>query len=194
MNDPYVDPETGLLRNRLGIRDSLLLSRAEADLSHLGLTELDRRPLPGGYDLAHLRAFHRAIFGDLYPWAGELRTVEIAKSHAFCPARNIVSYGRDVFRRLARNGRLRGLEPDAFVRELADLLGDINALHPFRDGNGRAQRAFVAQLARDAGYRIQWAGLDAEANVAASVAAHHGDNGPLRDLLAPLVHRGARND
>lgn len=77
--DPYRDPETGALRNLLGITDPAVLEQADADFSTVRLAQLNRRELPGDYDLTHLRGFHRAIFGDLYPWAGELRTVGIAK-------------------------------------------------------------------------------------------------------------------
>lgn len=78
--DPYLDPATGILRNRLGISDSHRLASAEAGLTLAALADLGTRTLPGGYDLSHLRSFHREIFGDIYPWAGEIRTVGIARS------------------------------------------------------------------------------------------------------------------
>jgi cell filamentation protein len=77
--DPYVYPGTGVLRNNLAIHDQQELSQAEADMVRTALAVLTGRPLPGAYDLAHWQAFHRRIFGGLYPWAGELRTVQIAK-------------------------------------------------------------------------------------------------------------------
>ncbi len=82
--DPYVDPVSGVLRNRLGITEAEELGVAEADLSAVRLAGLRQRPLPGDYDLGHLRRFHERIFGDVYPWAGELRTVVIAKGGMFC--------------------------------------------------------------------------------------------------------------
>ncbi len=82
--DPYLDPAGGVLRNRLGITDAGELARAEAALSASRIVDLERRRLPGRYDLAHLRAFHRLILGDVYDWAGELRTVSIAKGSVFC--------------------------------------------------------------------------------------------------------------
>ena len=62
-------------------------------------------------------------------------------------------------------------------------------MHPFRDGNGRTQRAFLGQLAVDAGHPIHWAAMDPAENNAASKAAHEGDNDALRTLLDLLVHR-----
>ena len=73
--DPYVDPASGVLRNLLGITNAAELARVEAALSASRLVDLERSRLAGGYDLDHLRAFHRYILGDLYDWAGELRTV-----------------------------------------------------------------------------------------------------------------------
>jgi cell filamentation protein len=72
--DPYLDPRTGVFRNRLGLTDREALAAAEKTLTVLRVDQLKRRRLPGRYDLDHLRAFHWTIFQDLYPWAGQLRT------------------------------------------------------------------------------------------------------------------------
>lgn len=75
---------------------------------------------------------------------------------------------------------LRDLSRPEFVDRLAHYLGEVNALHPFREGNGRTQRAFFAQLSRDAGWRLRWSRLDHQANVDASRASLRGDPDPLR--------------
>lgn len=189
MVDPYTDPESGVLRNLLGLRDSQALAGAEADVTAARLTRLAVRPLAGSYDLAHLQAFHREVFGSIYPWAGQIRTVEIAKDATqFCHVRMIPGFASDVFGRLARRQHyLRGLDRETFLTDLADLYGDVNALHPFREGNGRTQRAFLAQLAADAGHPVDWTGMDPERNTLASVASFNGNNGPLRAMLADLT-------
>lgn len=92
----------------MGIVDAALLRRVEADLSQAALADLGIRSLPGRYDLNHLCAFHREIFSDLYPWAGEIRVVGIAKSDPFCLPPHIASYGAEVFTALAADGYLRG--------------------------------------------------------------------------------------
>lgn len=187
--DPYTDPATGLLRNSLGIIDRDALAAAEADITTARLARLAARPIPGRYDLPHLQAIHKEIFGSIYPWAGQIRTVEIAKENTqFCRAGMIHNFAEDVFGRLARKDHhLQGLGREDFVTKLADLYGDINALHPFREGNGRTQRAFLAQLAADAGHRLDWTGMDPERNRLASIASITGPNGPLRMMLADLV-------
>lgn len=186
MTDPYSEPN-GVLRNSLGITDAAELSAAEADIAAVELAILGIEPLPGGYDLAHLQAFHRQIFGSVYPWAGELRTIEISKGTSFCPSVHIVPFAGDVFGKLAADDHLRGLDRPEFVRALADLYGDVNAIHPFREGNGRTQRAFLAQLAREAGYTVSWRDLDQQENIAASVASFNADNDLLEKMLDGLV-------
>lgn len=74
--DPYLYPGTTVLRNKLGLRDAAVLDRAERNLVRLRHREGVPR---GAFDLEHLRAIHRHLFQDLYDWAGELRTVEVAK-------------------------------------------------------------------------------------------------------------------
>jgi cell filamentation protein len=186
MTDPYAMP-SGVLRNKLGIADPDLLATAEADITRAVLVRLSAHRLPGEYDLEHLRGFHKAIFGAIYPWAGQLRTVEIAKRTPFCPAIHLHSYAAEVFGRLRSADHLRGLPRIDFVRQLAELYGDINALHPFREGNGRAQRAFLLQLAADAGYSISWATLDAARNEEASIKSFLGDNSLIAAILEDLI-------
>ncbi|HUE02470.1 MAG TPA: hypothetical protein VMR62_23075 [Bryobacteraceae bacterium] len=81
-NDPYLDPATGVLNNRLGITDEAVLEQAEADIVATRSYQLSQTPLKGNFDLAHLRAIHGRLFGDVYEWAGELRTIDISKGGA----------------------------------------------------------------------------------------------------------------
>lgn len=185
--DPYLDPATGVLRNRLGISDPAQLREAEAGLTLAALADLGTRTLPGGYDLPHLQAFHREIFADLYPWAGELRVVGIAKSDPFCLPQHIETYSADVFGGLAKELHLRGLTRDGFLGRVTHYFAEVNAIHPFREGNGRTQRAFFRQLSREAGWPIDWSRLDPNLNEAASKASLQGSNDALRHLLAGLL-------
>lgn len=186
-DDPYVYPDTDVLRNLRGIRDGEELGEFEARLTFLRGLQLASSPIAGEYDLTHLQALHRYLFTGLYEWAGELRTVVLAKTDLFCLPEHIESYGAEIFDKLAEESHLRGLDRELFIDRLAHYLGDVNALHPFRDGNGRAQRAFFAQLAADAGYRLDWQLVDQQANIDASVAAMQGDEVPMRKLLGGVT-------
>jgi cell filamentation protein len=188
--DPYLDPRSGVFRNRLGLTDRVELATAEKRLTTARIGQLRQRRLPGRYDLDHLRAFHWTIFQDVYPWAGQLRTVLIVKAGAsFCLPHQIVNTAADVFGRLATVHHLRGRNRDGFLDGLTSLLAEVNALHSFREGNGRTQRAFLGQLARDAGYRLRWEHVDRDANIDAARAAADGDLSPMRALLDPVVER-----
>ena len=186
-DDPYVYPGTDVLRNLQGIRDRKELEQLEARLTFLRGLQLASDPIAGEYDLAHLQAFHRHLFARLYEWAGELRTVVLAKTDLFCLPEHIESYGTEMFDKLAAEDWLRGLDRELFIDRLAHYFGDVNALHPFRDGNGRAQRAFFTQLAADAGYRLDWQLLDPHRNTDASMAAMQGDEAPMRSLLNEIA-------
>lgn len=135
-------------------------------------------------DLAALQSVHRHLFAEIYDWAGELRTVDIAKGDStFALARHLRSAAADVFRQVSSTN-LRGLGPRPFVRAAARLLGDLNALHPFREGNGRAQGALIQLLARDAGYQLLWNEVDPAENIAVSTAAMSDP-----DAFVPLLER-----
>jgi len=186
--DPYVYPGSGVLRNLAGLRDPGTLAEYEAQTSTLRLAQLAALRLDGGYDLPHLQEFHRFIFGDIYSWAGELRSVPLAKPGSmFALPGHIESYTTDVLRRLAGEGHLDGLPREEFAARLTYYYAEINAVHPFREGNGRAQRAFLRQLALDAGHTLAWEHLDSEALVHASQRSLQGDNLPLRDLIDTVL-------
>ena len=83
-DDPYADPATGVLRNKLGLATTAELAAAEREITHAALILLRESPVRPSYDLPHLCEIHRRIFGDIYDWAGQVRTVAIAKGSLFC--------------------------------------------------------------------------------------------------------------
>ena len=188
--DPYSDPVTGVLYNKLGLGTAAELDAAEREITHAALILLDESPVFPSYDLPHLREIHSRIFGDIYEWAGQIRTVSIAKGAMFCLPQYIDSSASAIFSELHDEDCLRGLRRVAFVGKLAHYLGEVNALHPFREGNGRAQRAFFGQLARDAGFTLAWQHLAPARNVEASAAIMRGDPEPMREMLDSLVRDG----
>jgi cell filamentation protein len=185
--DPYSDPVTGVLFNKLGLGTTAGLEAAEREITHAALILLDESPVMPTYDLGHLRQIHLRIFGDVYDWVGQIRTVAIAKGATFCLPQYIESSAAVIFDELRDEGFLRGLDRDTFTGRLAYYLGEVNALHPFREGNGRAQRTFFRQLTRDAGYTLAWQHLDPVRNIEASAASLCGDPEPLRKMLDACV-------
>ncbi|MFJ9523013.1 Fic/DOC family protein [Kitasatospora sp. NPDC101801] len=186
MSDPYALPN-GTLRNLLGIDDAAQLAAAEADITRATLSRIAEHPVPGRFDLAHLRAVHQAVFGLVYAWAGKLRTVEISKHTGFCPLRNLEPYADEIFSRAPSPAQLAAASRSDLVDTLTELYGDINALHPFREGNGRAQRAFLGQLASESDWLLSWDNLDPAENQLASIRSFQGDNTLLHKMVDDLV-------
>ena len=188
MADPYVYPGTEVLRNLAGLQDADALAHHEAQASTLRLAQLAALRMDGAYDLSHLQRFHHFIFQDVYSWAGELRSVPLAKPGSmFALPAHIESYAGEILRRLAGEQHLHGLSREGFSERLIHYYSEINAVHPFREGNGRAQRAFLRQLALDAGHTLAWDHLDSAALIHASQRSFQGDNLPLRELIEKVL-------
>jgi cell filamentation protein len=194
--DPYLDPDTGLLRNKVGARTKVALDEAEGDLSFARLIQLMERPPRATDDLAELRAIHRYLFQDVYEWAGEVRTVDIRKNvegaEYFLPVSMIgraAGYAADELR---ADNSLRGMDRDQFIDRLAYHYDQFNYVHPFREGNGRTQRVFWNRVARDAGWQLDWRGVQGTTNdEACRAASERRDFGPLRDMFDQIVTKAA---
>jgi cell filamentation protein len=114
--------------------------------------------VPRTYDLRHLERLHFQLFQDVFEWAGELRTVSIAKGEdtSSMPPLEIGRPVAHVTDRIAATDRLRAVEPEALVVEVAYLYDYLNFAHPFREGNGRTQREFFAQLLAESRRGLAW--------------------------------------
>lgn len=185
--DPYLDPDWAILKNKVHARTQGELDTAEVALVHVRTLELVAKPVQGSLDLAHLQAIHGHLFQDIYPFAGELRTLDIRKADdpggVFMPVSRLRDAANYVFSELAEEKYLRGLDTDTYVVRLGHYLDEVNHLHPFREGNGRTQRIFFSQLAGAAGHTIDWTQLTPELNNNASKAGE----GALVDMLGPIV-------
>jgi cell filamentation protein len=188
-HDHYLDPASGVLKNRLGIADADTLEQTEAALVAARSYELSQTPHTGLFDLAHLQAIHRHLFGDLYEWAGQLRNVDISKGdQRFAHHAHIGRAAAPIFNQLAEEKHLAGLDPAAFSDRAAHYLGELNALHPFREGNGRAQREFVSHLALASGYYLAWENVKQADMLQASVDSFQGDSSKLAALIRENLH------
>lgn len=183
-DDTYCYPGTDVLRNKTEITNAQDLDAYEGELSTLRSIEILENPIVGQFDLAHLQRIHLALFQDIYDWAGKIRTVDISRGNSrFANVRFIESAASDIFNKLARENWLRGLDADALSKRLAHYLSEINALHPFREGNGRIQRIFISQLSQSAGYQIDYSDLEQEQIYLAMELAFNGNESILADLI-----------
>ena len=184
--DLYCYDGTAILRNIFEIMVAQLLETVERDITGYNLMELERKPIKGNYDLDHLQAIHRAIFEDIYIWAGEIRAGDfLAKGESvFCKGQYIASCAQEIHRKLVADNFLRLLSKEQLIAKLAYYMGEINALHPFREGNGRTQREFFRSLAFDAGYILFLGDTDPQELLEADVSAFGGHYAPLEEILS----------
>jgi cell filamentation protein len=187
-DDVYCIPGTAVLKNKAGITNQDLLDEYEADFTAIRILELAHTPVDGSFDLAHLCKIHAYLFQDVYEWAGEIRSVDIIRGDSrFCNARQIQSYSNSVFNALAAEKYLIDLEPKVFASRLAHYLSEINATHPFREGNGRVQRLFISQLASQTGYSLDYSTLNQTEVYPVMQASFLGDEQPLADLILKII-------
>jgi cell filamentation protein len=183
MSDYFTDDNI-IQYNKLGIEDADQLKKAEEEIVAARMVEIIENPVRGNFDFTMLKAIHKKLFSDLYDFAGKVRTVRIAKdSSVFCYPEFIQENQSRIFEELKRNRNLQGLSLDDFVKKFAALTGELNALHPFREGNGRAIRIFLKQLAEHAGWYIAYEDMEPEELLNADIKAFNGELDPLIDLI-----------
>lgn len=137
--DVYCYPGTAVLRNLLNLRNDVELAKAERDFSELAASQISFELPP--YDLPYLQALHRSLFRELYAWAGEIRTLDISKGDTrFCNVSRIEPEAIKIFASMAEQGWYESYLRAPLIEAVAESFGDLNMIHPFREGNGRAQR------------------------------------------------------
>lgn len=187
IDDPYCYPGTKVLKNRRNLRTQDALDRFETAITAQRFNE----PLPAGkLSEQHYQRVHRHLFRDVYTWAGQYREVRISKGDsAFCYPEYIPQEMKKLFEQLQRDNFLQGLSAQLFVREAASFLADLNAIHPFRDGNGRSQIAFMALVAALASHPLRLSRLVPGDFMAAIIRSFQGDEEPLAKQMTRLLGR-----
>ena len=184
-DDPYAYPGTAVLKNILDLRDPDSLEAFEVEISTLRAEE----PLPeGDFDAAHYCAVHHHLFQDVYEWAGQYRTVRTSKGgNMFCYPEHIRSQMNQLFGDLREQMHIASQNADEFITQIARLLGELNAIHPFREGNGRSQLAFVGLLGMAYGRPFDFERIDRTRFLPAMIASYFGKRAPLAAELTKLL-------
>lgn len=151
----YCYPGTNVLKNKLGITDPKVFKEAESELAFAGLLELELIPIRGNFDRAHLYAVHNFLFESFYDFAGKTRKEDISKGNTrFCVWQYIDEQLDLLF------GKIKNMEKPNGREEVADffsyLMAELNIIHPFREGNGRAIREFIREYATQFGFKLDW--------------------------------------
>ncbi|MBH5372249.1 Fic/DOC family protein [Bradyrhizobium glycinis] len=190
IDDPYCYPGTTVLKNKLGLREQRDLDAFETEISFQRSTEA--MP-PGRLSYTHYRAIHRHLFQDVYTWAGKVRNVRISKGGStFCYPEHIDQEMSKLFKALARAKHFKGSNPQAFAKQAAHFLAELNAIHPFREGNGRVQLTFLTLLAEKAGHPLVLRRLDPERIMKAVIASFGGNEAALTAVIQGLLEEQGR--
>lgn len=177
-------PGTNVYVNRFGIRDAKELEVVERELTA-------ERADQGFPTKAHHRtydgfkAIHRHLFRDLYTWAGKERKYTTGRgSVPFAVPEHIGPWMQQQFNALAGDGYLVGKSLDEFADAAAKYVNEINAGHPFVDGNGRTQRFWLRMLADNAGFDLTLRDSDRKRwNDASRLGFMHSDHSAMAALL-----------
>ena len=184
----YCYRDTNVLKNRFGLRDGKKLKELEADLSAIRQNDLLSNPIQGRFTANHLCRIHKYLLGDLYSFAGHFRREDIMKGNTrFLNHRDIKTKLAKLLNKLAAENYLQGLAFDALVDRSAYYFTELNYIHPFREGNGRATREFMRQLYDLNGYEINWAVVPTE-NLLAAMEASVFDTVELETFLRKCLH------
>lgn len=188
--DPYTDPVSGVLYNLPGITDGDELARVEEDSAALSAALAVENLQPDVWDAALLRHLHRALFGTVYAWAGTYRTVEISKGTSrFAAAAYIASQTDAVLAELGNEVARWRPGDERIPRRIAHYYSELNAIHPFREGNGRTIRLFLSLLALQHDWYLDWSKTTAAENLQACAEAFYGDEARLAALMATVAVR-----
>lgn len=179
----YCYPDSSVLKNKLDIRDPVLLRKVEADLSTARQAEIFRTPVVGRFTATHLCNIHRKLLGDVYSFAGHFRREDIAKGPTrFVTYSQIKEKLQRLLGQLQQEKWLENVPFEAFAARSAYYMAELNYIHPFREGNGRAIREFMRLLFLHNGYVVQWDAVDVEALLSAMIDSVY-DTAHLEQIL-----------
>jgi len=183
--DPYCYDGTTVLKNIPSLRTQAELDAFEA----ISTATRANAPLPAGhFSVKQYQAIHRHLFQDVYKWAGRYRTVRLGKDgSAFCYPDHIAPEMTKLFADLKAKRYLGLRSADAFASAAAEFLATLNAIHPFREGNGRTQTSFLALIADHAGHPLDLNRLERDPFLAAMVVSFKEDITPLAEQIRLLI-------
>ncbi|EJF82375.1 hypothetical protein MCU_01527 [Bartonella elizabethae Re6043vi] len=199
----YLYPKTVTLKNKYGTKDlDTFLKKCSHDTAK-AMINLREESLPEKFDSAYLCHIHKKLFSNTFEWAGLTRNIPVTFSdgttavmpemkrtgweNAFAIGDEIQEGLQQLDQMLAEKNNLQGLSREEFNSEAINLFNALNQVHPFREGNGRTQRAFFENLAKSAGHQLEFSLVTKERMLLASVAvAEKGNLEPMQHLFEDI--------
>lgn len=186
VHDHYCYSNSAVLKNKLNITDANIFEQAERDITSITIERVIYQAPP--YHLHSFKQIHYALFSEIYDWAGEIRTVDIAKGGTrFCNCNRIEPEATKLFRNLEKDHWLKDLSPVNLANKLAEHYCEFNMLHPFREGNGRVQRIFFEHLALSSGYRLDWRDVTKEEWIQANIDGVLVEYGKMEAIFSRIL-------
>ena len=169
-----------LSSNLVGAKTLDELFELEQNITADRILEIKLSPIAGSFDYIHFKSLHKELFQDIYKWAGEDRNtlgyygVFRKGSTEFTSGDKLPIVAKGLFDALEAENHFENLDKDVFIKSAASFLNGLNILHPFREGNGRAQRLFMELLAGNAGYNLDLSTISKNINIQASILGAKG--------------------
>jgi cell filamentation protein len=187
--DRYCYTNSDVLRNKLNLIEYDSLQEAELALSATRYSEYcSNISSIKDFNLLHLQALHHQLFQDIYDWAGHLRKVDISKgSTRFCAFTRIQAESEKLFKKILSLEAYK--QHETLIAEIADIYCELNVIHPFREGNGRAQRFFFEELLFYLGMNVVWPNISKEQWVTANIDGYNGDLSALIEILKGAISK-----
>lgn len=188
-NSIYCYPNTNILINKLNIKDNKALEDVERKIVLTKLYELRQNRMIGHFDTNHIIQIHKYLFEDIYPFAGKIRSENIAKGNfSFAEWEYIESELKILLEKLKKEEYLNNLGTDDFAKRLSFYMSELNVLHPFREGNGRTIREFIRQLAYKNGYILDYRNIESYDMLNACIRSVVDEN-DLTELLKKCLEK-----
>jgi cell filamentation protein len=185
IEDPGCYPGSSVLINLADLQDQDALDGFE--IEQVGRRSLEPPPI-GNFDTAHYRALHRHLFQDVYVWAGDYRTVLTWKGRSRFAQPGFISHQMEIaLARLLEAPFLPGSDEEEFIAQSAEFLGDVNHIHPFREGNGRTQLIFLRLIGQRAEHPFRPENVEPEEFLSAMVQSYYGHMEALIDELERML-------
>lgn len=166
----YCYPDSNVLKNKLNIRDNKLIKTAEEEITLIKQMELLKNPIKGNFSKAHLMNIHKFIFEDIYSFAGKIRKEQISKADTLFYPPNLIDRELDkVFAKIKEKNMFKETDREKVFDNLAYVMGELNIIHPFREGNGRSIREFIRLMAKRMGHDLNWGNVNKEELLEASI-------------------------
>lgn len=168
LNSKYTYKNTNVLKNKLGIKNEKELKNADTNIVTKKLQEIKLEKFERTYDEKHFKFIHKFLFEELYEFAGKYREENILKENFRFSQ---FEYIDENIKKILKKINLEKLKSENFEKQIEDvseIMTDLNVLHPFREGNGRAIREFIRELLEDMGYEINFFNIEYEEIIEAS--------------------------